>query len=287
MLENNGYGDVIRGLNVAHAAELESRVSNVGVRATMAEYQHLLPKLTVHQHWIENPSAGLEAGGRALSHADIEAMFSATKMLDAKVEGTIALADGLLRDESQRRVLITPYHKVVKEALVKALAKYCELGWTITSFDGETPDRDGLVARALTHPRSILVPTQGSIARGFNNLVEYKRVIVAEPDYVPSKLVQLLGRFPRLNASPEPVIAWFVLMEKSIDEGIWAVMSRRLADQNKVMPGAGAASPLSESTAEEEKSWREDLSAMMSGWTKVDNKVEFLSDALLMDDDEE
>jgi hypothetical protein len=285
---NNGYGDVVHGLDPSKTDELRSRVSHVGVQATMAEWQHLLPKLTVNLHWLPNEHASLVASNRRMSFTEIEQHFSHEKMLDAKVAGTIALADTVLNDESQTRLLVVPYHKEVKDALAKAMHKYAALGWHVTAFDGETPKRDQLIAHANAQARSIMIATMGSIEQGRNDLVAYKRVIVAEPYYISSRIVQLLGRFPRLNATPEPVIAWLVIMERSIDEAIWEICKARLSEQSKIFKQGGASIAMTAGIEDDEKNWRQDLTQMMSGWrTTSDGKFEFLDDLLYADDEDE
>lgn len=205
----NEFGVSYKGLNEDAAPELEKVLRERSVRTRRQDVQDLLPPIDCEPLVIE----------------------ASNKRPDHKV--VLDWLDNAVMESAHVAVIV--YHRAEAQALhtaLRSLPRYAE--HELVAVTGEqTPEaRQKRIALSVAAPRSVLIGTMDAIGTGIS-LTAYQQYLIAESVSTPTKLVQLLGRFSRLDSGAS--CRGFVLMREGRDDDKIATLRRRLNEFNQLL----------------------------------------------------
>lgn len=155
-----------------------------------------------------------------------------------KTEVTIELLREVFADSNAKPTIIFTWYReharLLAEAVREAKIPGVQAG-QVGMITGETPPQDRLEIARTT---KILVANIAALSEGLN-LQHFRTVIYYEMDYTPGANYQTLARVrrDRNDDAPvdEPVLVYWVLVAKSIDEKIYRISKRRAASIRDVL----------------------------------------------------
>lgn len=230
--QNNPYSDwSVIGAREDTLPELQSRLAAVSVRATKEEWGHLLPPIQVTAvrhlppkrdvlalHWSDN--------SRQL-HDEEHREFLKLSM-PWKVSMAIDQAKGHRDADRHARIFVITFFKATARQIAEGLPGALHI-------DGEASqkERKACLETAKTTPGTVVVATMGSIVEGLN-LGWADVVVIAEIDWRPGAITQVLGRFSRLGDQHSTLVECLVL-EATLDELKIETVRERINTINKVI----------------------------------------------------
>lgn len=174
--ERNQYGSKWAGLNPEHGAELWARLGWMMSRTTRDQLKGQIPDCQVIPLPVDPGTAAVD-------------------VVDGWLPGALA--------ESTHQAILTHF-----KATAAALAAHLEAqGHFVVHVDGETPPtaRGQAIDRLREAPKGILVATMHAVSESIS-LSWCHRSLLAELYWSPKVLIQVIGRFPRLDGTAETVL---------------------------------------------------------------------------------
>jgi SNF2 family DNA or RNA helicase len=144
----------------------------------------------------------------------------------AKLPGAVALCAEELESDPTHKLVIFAHHRAVVRGLAEGLA---EFGAVV--LEGATPPaaRQAAIDRFASDPQCRAF-VANLIAGGTGiSLVAAAHVVVVEPSWVPSENSQAIARCRRIGQQRGSVLARFLAIPDSLDEGIAGVLARKAA----------------------------------------------------------
>lgn len=151
----------------------------------------------------------------------------------AKAPGVALLADDILSDAPEEKLIVFAHHREVIEDLRKKLASYTPLVIT-----GETSQkvRDQLIEKFQNWASYRLIILAIEAAGEVITLNKAHHVIVAEPSPVPAKNLQAIARAHR-NGQKNAVLARFVLLPGTLDARLMAIVAQKTRAIAEIVDG--------------------------------------------------
>lgn len=205
----NEYGVLYRGLNPKHAALFSQKIRAVSVRTLRSEVADLLPP-------IDCAPLLVEAG-------------------NTKGDQTIALDWCDTASRESTHISIFAYYRESAAELVQmlqSLPRYSDVAVRLIT-GAHTPEQRHKELQALRDsPRAILVGTMDSLGTGIT-LTAFQQYLLTEIPTTANKLVQVIGRFSRLDSMAP--CRGMVLLREGRDDDTIATLRRRLGDINTLI----------------------------------------------------
>lgn len=205
----NDYGVVYRGLNEEYAAEFAEKLAEVSMRTLRSDVADLLPPIDCAPLLIEASNKG----------SDLALAIDWLKT---------ALAES-------DHVSVFTYFRDSAAALASELQQLPRFAGTrVQVITGEhSPEaRHKMLAELRDSQKGVLVGTVDALGTGIT-LTAFKQYLITEATTTANKLVQVIGRFSRLD-SKEPCRG-FVLLREGRDDDTIATLRRRLGDFNALI----------------------------------------------------
>jgi SNF2 family DNA or RNA helicase len=142
----------------------------------------------------------------------------------AKLPGALELLREELEADPAHKVVVFAHHKAVVRGLATRLAKF---GAVV--LEGVTPpeERQRAIDRFASDP-ACRAFVANLVAGGTGiSLVAAAHVVLVEPSWVPSENSQAIARCRRIGQARASVLARFLTIPGSLDEGISAVLARK------------------------------------------------------------
>ena len=208
VIETTEHGSKIVGQNPLHHVELQDRLQHCMSRTTRAEVAHLLPPVDVKSTLLDPPD----------QHA-----FHPEHLADYKAQHVLQKTQEALHNGLDHVMIVTRHRDLC--AMLAGRASGIADTWQVWGGLGEK-EKNTRIASCLASDKGILVATMESIGIGINSLVDFEYVILAELHPSPEKLLQLIGRWGRLNSTRGTLIETM-----TIDQTGEALIADRVASK--------------------------------------------------------
>jgi SNF2 family DNA or RNA helicase len=145
---------------------------------------------------------------------------------ELKVAPVAEMLSSQLADSSEK-VVVFAHHTTVLHSLRELLATF-----GVAYIDGDTTKRDEEIDRFANDPRCrVFIGQNQACGTGTDGLQKSgaHRAIFVEPDWTAANNVQLAKRLARIGSKADRVIAQFVTLSGTLDEGIVAQNIRESA----------------------------------------------------------
>jgi superfamily II DNA or RNA helicase len=216
----NEWGVDWKGLNPANAAQFAEAIAAVSVRTLRSDVAHLLPPIDCSPLLVEASNRKTDAQV-ALDWVDIAAKESSHISLFTYFRESAAHYVAELRS--------LPRYKDVEISLITGAM---------------TPEaRHKELCRLRETPRGILVGTVDALGMGIT-LTAFKQYLLCELTTTANKLVQVIGRFSRLDGDGKTPSRGFVLVREGRDDDLITTLRRRLDDFNTLIKAGQGESAL-------------------------------------------
>jgi SWI/SNF-related matrix-associated actin-dependent regulator of chromatin subfamily A-like protein 1 len=250
------YG--VRVMGGRNSSELAQRIKPVIDRKRMKDVLQDLPELRIVEHPLP---AGAQVAGdlrAALALAvpdvdqdDIDQMddeqllatvqaagtaFSTVRRLigRAKASGVGALANDMLDDAEDDKVIVFAHHREVIRDLTEILGRHSPLVITGATEQGV---RESAIGSFQNDPKRRLIILAIEAAGEVITLHASHNVVIAEPSPVPAKNYQAIARAHR-KGQRHPVLARFVLLPGTLDARLMSIIARKTRDIAQIVDGA-------------------------------------------------
>lgn len=238
IIEKNNFGTSIKGLNPLFEEELRGRLERTISRVTRAEVAHLLPPITLVPLIIEPP----------------EMAFFGPQLLEDRVKQTIEWVKTQRQNGITKHVVITR-HRPVAKAIAQALESITTV--TLVRGDVDEAERKRRINEIAELDDGIVVATMESVGIGINELATFYDIVFVELHPSPEKMLQMLGRFGRLN-SKMPATITLLTYSGTEDERMSDLLYLKIAAANKVIKSGVSEQRLQDALANEDN-WLEEL----------------------------
>lgn len=241
VLEDDGYGQDVKGLKPEKISELNHRLSHYFFRKTKAEVAYLLPKIKTEKITIK---AERVIGAKQLverynvMHAHKEQI---SKHLQSRYEEKINAVCRRVEDSlssTDDHVVVLTYNRDLACRLADLLAHSTRhVSLVMGSGEGgggSAERRETAIEEAWASKKGVVVATMSSIGVGLDNLVKATRVFFAQLFYSQGLVEQVTGRFNRFSSEHDVVIE-FLISAGTIDEQIAYVLEKRINEQSKII----------------------------------------------------
>ena len=241
-VEANEHGKKYVGINPLFEDELRDRMTGIMTRVTKEEVAHLLPPLTTQ---------------RVRLYVNEGQTYSQSLLDDEKVKETVSAALRL-KAEGASHIAIVTHHVQMAKDIASKLDKE-----NVVLVTGEVPQdkRKDLIDGAAADENAILVVTIKSVGIGINNLVTFDQVLFAEIHPSPEKMLQMLGRWCRLN-SKKPVTVQFLVFDDTAEDHAASRLVIKIEAANAVLKAGKGENALTSSLGGLDSNWLEDLASV-------------------------
>jgi SNF2 family DNA or RNA helicase len=250
-IEDNGYGELVKGINPEFSRELEERLKAVAARATKKEWAHLLPACDVRTIRIKHK----DRAQYELTPAGVEEFLNASYPLKSKIATEYALE---AIDNGATHVCVLTYHKRTADLIAQQL----ETQVKTVHVDGTLPIKKRLeaIAGAKAMSRCVLVATMSSVNEGIS-LTDFTSAFFAELYYSPKVMLQALGRFQRLSGKAPSSVS-LLCLEGTVDEAISRALEYKIQNINSIIQPGQTESSIERALEEESQSDEEFFSEL-------------------------
>lgn len=207
-----GSGVSYKGLNPLNAPMFARKIGDVSMRTLRSDVADLLPPIDCSPLLIESSNRKTD------DRIALEWLDTATR-------------------ESTHVSLFTYFREsaYAQANLLRIIPRYRD-DWHIEVVTGDTTTekRAVILQRLRDAPRAILVGTMDSLGTGIS-LTAFQQYLITEMVTTASKLVQMLGRFSRLDSKVP--CRGFVLLREGRDDDKLCILRQRLQDFNTLIRG--------------------------------------------------
>lgn len=222
------HGVEIDGLSKEHLPELKSRLTAVKVESVWPPADLPVPKVLVRK--TQNATEGVTFADLWLSGLEShQAMKAGWAVERAKAH------------EGKRLCILTWMRDLAKKIANELPGSLCVTG------DMPPKKRD----KMLQEHEGTLVATIASVKEGID-LGHYQVVTCAELYFSPTPMIQVMGRFRRMNRDTLPDIE-MLCAKPSLDEVVARVVQRRIKESQQLTKNQGAASLVAGLEAKEDE----------------------------------
>lgn len=233
-LEKNEYGTAVVGANMENLPQLKKLLVPLSTRRTRAEVAEFLPRLQLIPIY-----------------------------LDQGLDRLQALQEWL--DDAPRPSIVLTHTRAQAHQLAELYGR--PLKFVVTG-EQDVQTRLRLIDNAAKM-RAIVFATMHSVEEGINNLANYGSAIFFDLYWRPKTMVQVIGRFSRLNSATDRNAQVHMFVRKNtVDERIAATLTERIDAMNhlfKAGQGEQAFADSLEYFGRTEEQFKEDLLKSFGG----------------------